>query len=396
MMATRFTDAQVASYIQNNALSGPALQQAAQVFQLAPDQVARAQVLLARNDPAIAAASQAYEAAVAGRPDLVAENLSFYNAATGTGSGLLNVQTPVPTVAPTAAPTRAPTPVPTAAPTAAPFAMPKDYDQAYVNQLLSEAAQQAGGPTGTLSYADAASAFNRAGIPLNMLNNAMSTGLITEGVTPFANATQGMPQNTRGNYTSIPIGVQSFDQNFQNYMNTPLGAQYNPGVTAGVSPYSQVMGQMQEFRNPYAGVIANQPIGGYNPNIYDPNLLNNFVRQRAAELAAAGMPVPSGFDVGGGDAGISDGGNGIGGNSTAGGMSNQGEGGPDGVGGWYNGGLIDKVSGANPAGPDDGQINAQVGEYVVKKSSVNKYGKGLLDQINDGKIPAKKMKSLLG
>jgi hypothetical protein len=38
----------------------------------------------------------------------------------------------------------------------------------------------------------------------------------------------------------------------------------------------------------------------------------------------------------------------------------------------------------------------QVGEYVVKKSSVDKYGKGLLDQINDGKIPAKKMKSLLG
>jgi hypothetical protein len=60
------------------------------------------------------------------------------------------------------------------------------------------------------------------------------------------------------------------------------------------------------------------------------------------------------------------------------------------------GGLIDRVSGKNPAGPDDGQINVQVGEYVVKKSSVNKYGKGLLDQINDGKIPASKMKSLLG
>jgi hypothetical protein len=37
----------------------------------------------------------------------------------------------------------------------------------------------------------------------------------------------------------------------------------------------------------------------------------------------------------------------------------------------------------------------QRGEYVVKKSSVKKYGKGLLDMINDGKIPAKKIKSLL-
>jgi len=37
-----------------------------------------------------------------------------------------------------------------------------------------------------------------------------------------------------------------------------------------------------------------------------------------------------------------------------------------------------------------------MGEYVVKKSSVNKYGKGLLDMINEGKMPTKKMKSLLG
>jgi hypothetical protein len=36
------------------------------------------------------------------------------------------------------------------------------------------------------------------------------------------------------------------------------------------------------------------------------------------------------------------------------------------------------------------------GEYVIKKSSVNKYGTGLLDMINEGKVPAKKMKSLLG
>jgi hypothetical protein len=32
----------------------------------------------------------------------------------------------------------------------------------------------------------------------------------------------------------------------------------------------------------------------------------------------------------------------------------------------------------------------------VKKDAVNKYGKGLLDKVNEGKIPAGKMKSLLG
>jgi len=65
--------------------------------------------------------------------------------------------------------------------------------------------------------------------------------------------------------------------------------------------------------------------------------------------------------------------------------------------GQYNmGGPVDRVGGPNPPGPDDGTGMLQLGEYVIKKSAVNKYGTGLLDMINAGKIPAKKMKSLLG
>lgn len=62
----------------------------------------------------------------------------------------------------------------------------------------------------------------------------------------------------------------------------------------------------------------------------------------------------------------------------------------------YEGGLVTNVFGPDPAGPDEGQVNIMRGEYVIKKSAVKKYGQGLLDMINDGKIPAKKMKSLLG
>ena len=65
--------------------------------------------------------------------------------------------------------------------------------------------------------------------------------------------------------------------------------------------------------------------------------------------------------------------------------------------GQYNmGGPVDRVGGPNPPGPDDGTGMLQLGEYVIKKSAVNKYGTGLLDMINAGKIPAKKIKSLLG
>ena len=60
------------------------------------------------------------------------------------------------------------------------------------------------------------------------------------------------------------------------------------------------------------------------------------------------------------------------------------------------GGPVDRVGGPNPPGPDDGTGMLQLGEYVIKKSAVKKYGQGLLDMINDGKISAKKMKSLLG
>jgi hypothetical protein len=158
------------------------------------------------------------------------------------------------------------------------------------------------------------------------------------------------------------------------------------------------MSQMQPVGNPYATVRSGLAMGGYDPTIYDPNLLKNFVQQRAAELAAAGMPVPLGFDGGGGDSGFGGGGGGVGGVGGVGGA-----GGPGSTSaadpsdfGAFNGGLITKVMGPNPPTPDDGTMFVQKGEYIVKKSSVNKYGKGLLDQINEGKIPAKKMKSLLG
>jgi hypothetical protein len=80
---------------------------------------------------------------------------------------------------------------------------------------------------------------------------------------------------------------------------------------------------------------------------------------------------------------------GYGGTSSDTGVGNPGES--------YNmGGLVDRVAGPNPPGPDDGAGYLQLGEYVIKKSAVKKYGQGLLDMINNGKISAKKMKSLLG
>jgi len=70
----------------------------------------------------------------------------------------------------------------------------------------------------------------------------------------------------------------------------------------------------------------------------------------------------------------------------------------DGDSGFAKGGKVTKnrLKGPDPKGPDEGYGALLSGEYVIKKSAVKKYGQGLLDMINDGKIPAKKMKSLLG
>ena len=66
--------------------------------------------------------------------------------------------------------------------------------------------------------------------------------------------------------------------------------------------------------------------------------------------------------------------------------------------GYAKGGKVTKnrLKGPDPKGPDQGHGLLQVGEFVIKKSAVKKYGEGLLGMINDGKIPVQKMKSLLG
>lgn len=65
--------------------------------------------------------------------------------------------------------------------------------------------------------------------------------------------------------------------------------------------------------------------------------------------------------------------------------------------GWANGGYVTKnrLVGRNPEGPDDGYGALQDGEYVIKASSVKKYGSELFELLNSGKIPKKLIKSLI-
>ena len=195
-------------------------------------------------------------------------------------------------------------------------------------------------------------------------------------------------------------GAGVLEQNFRNYTSIPIGAQYNPNVVGGTgSPYSQIMGQMKPFSNPYAGLPVNTPMGGYDPGLYD-RLLTN-AAAKADVAARAGSTIIEGGGPGGSSGpGVSgpSGDNADGSPDGGGNAGIGGDGSPDGGGnsGYAMGGMVNSLLGPNPMGPDDGMAALDRGEYVIKKSSVNKYGRGLLDMINEGKVPAKKLKSLLG
>ena len=129
--------------------------------------------------------------------------------------------------------------------------------------------------------------------------------------------------------------------------------------------------------------------------------------QRAAEAAAMAAQAANNFPAGYIDPGAYEGGlgpsAGMGGltgpnYSDYGGMAGE-TGGPDtmGFGGEYaKGGKVNmKPQKYNPPGPDDGYAALDNGEYVIRKKAVKKYGANIFEQINAGKIPAQRLKSLL-
>jgi len=253
---------------------------------------------------------------------------------------------------------------------------------------------------GTLTPETFNASFNRS---VGQYVTENPTNALTQAVQaykPFANTgllsqSQMQPQSVGA--PAVPTyQPQSLAQNFQNYMGIPIGAQYNPAVTTGgTSPYSQIKALTPQFVNPYAGVVANTAMGGYNPMLYE---------QVKAAARAAGSLAPTDYLIDqstggstGGEAAAAAAASAADGAAAAANSASGSAPGSDGApgSGAAMGGLITNVFGPDPAGPDEGQVNMMRGEYVIKKSSVDKYGKGLLDMINEGKVPVKKAKSLL-
>jgi len=199
-----------------------------------------------------------------------------------------------------------------------------------------------------------------------------------------------------GDATTNPFSDLTDAQRAGYYAQNPtMGAITRAGQNA--IAYTK-LGALQNLLYPSFVAQKNVETYGYAPeNYFDPGLA---VAADAAAVAQENNNVAAGLaaaqdaqDAAQGsisDQNTSGDGGGYGGYSDGGGSGSFGE-------GQYNmGGPVDRVGGPNPPGPDDGAGMLQLGEYVIKKSAVKKYGQGLLDMINNGKIPAKKIKSLLG
>jgi hypothetical protein len=184
------------------------------------------------------------------------------------------------------------------------------------------------------------------------------------------------------NMASVTRGLQGL---FGNTLYGQIQNYFNPGfvseqglIAMGVNP-AAYQAAKESFR---ASEITDMN-GGFQSIAAQQEAQQQALNQALNDLSARQeTQMNAAPDTGGG------GGEGIGGGD----ISGQSEGTPA----LAMGGPVDRVGGPNPPGPDDGTGMLQLGEYVIKKSAVKKYGQGLLDMINDGKIPAKKMKSLLG
>ena len=195
-----------------------------------------------------------------------------------------------------------------------------------------------------------------------LLSSPIAGGVANFFSAPASQPNYGVPVENMGTYSGMPsMGQTSYASG--------VG---NPGESyaGGFGPSSGSVGA--DYGGPADGGIGGSPAdadpgaGGYGGSVG----------------TDYGGPADGGY--GGSPADADPGAGGYGNNDSS-------------YGGFYNmGGPVDRVGGPNPPGPDDGAGMLQLGEYVIKKSAVKKYGQGLLDMINDGKIPAKKMKSLLG
>jgi len=138
---------------------------------------------------------------------------------------------------------------------------------------------------------------------------------------------------------------------------------------SGAAGYTRLLPQSLEFGVP--AVTGTKPL--FQPGIFDKAALQKAYESQTGE-SYGGEVIPS---------------NDISQASYMGGKIT-----PDKI-AYEKGGKVKGLLGPKPDSPDDGYASLQVGEYVIRKKAVNKYGEDFLEALNESRIPKKKAKGLL-
>ena len=164
-------------------------------------------------------------------------------------------------------------------------------------------------------------------------------------------------------------------------------------------------GQLSAFDSTYAGMISDAKMeaaamAAANAAQYGPQIAATAANVQAAQDAAAFSAAQAAANAAAADAAqaASDNADNPSGGYDGGYSGGYDGGGDPGGGGgpFAKGGMVNmKPQMHNPPGPDDGYAALQNGEYVIRKSAVKKYGSNIFEQINAGRIPAQRLKSLL-
>jgi hypothetical protein len=245
-------------------------------------------------------------------------------------------------------------------------------------------------PQRTLSPAYAAQAgltaanTNLGGFNSAVYNPAATTtgattggGLLTTGESPAGGENPAATTPDWG--TALSIGQTLSDLGLTS-IGDSLQADARMGINSQTGAYSA---EAQAQRAAEAAAMAAQAADAAGVNT-----------SNLSEAEAAFMGRPGYGTVDQGDPNPSDP---IGGSAGAESGNYGGNYGGSGSGYMAKGGMVTprQVKGRNPPGPDDGYTGLDIGEYVIRKSAVKKYGANIFEQINAGKIPAKRLKSLL-
>lgn len=191
---------------------------------------------------------------------------------------------------------------------------------------------------------------------------------------------------------NVPAQLQ---QAYQQYIQSPSNGGGHSNLGMGDTGYGGAAMDFQKFMNTPEGLAAAYMLGKPQNMILGPQ------DGSQVPVSDAVVAAPQGFDF------TSDSTHSFGGNSGGDGTGPGGSSGSDSAGnntrgtgvgegragstGFAKGGMVKKanLSGLDPKGPDQGKANLQSGEMVIKKSSVDKYGEGFLNAINQGRFDKK-------